>query len=78
MAVRSKELEADGIAGEIIFPQMAPFGAGLLQYRRPVDPEHNLAGIRAYNRWLADFCNLNPGRHAGVILINIDDSEVSC
>ena len=78
MDVRIKELEADGIAGEIIFPQMAPFGAGLLQYRRPVDPEHNLAGIRAYNRWLADFCNVNPGRHAGVILINIDDIEVSC
>jgi predicted TIM-barrel fold metal-dependent hydrolase len=57
---------------------MAPFGAGLLQYRNPVDPEHNLAGIRAYNRWLADFCNENPGRHAGVILINIDDIEVTC
>ncbi len=78
MAVRIEELEADGIAGEVIFPQMAPFGAGLLQYRNPVDPEHNLAGIRAYNRWLADFCNENPGRHAGVILINIDDIEVTC
>ena len=78
MAVRIQELEADGIAGEVIFPQMAPFGAGLLQYRNPVDPEHNLAGICAYNRWLADFCNENPGRHAGVILINIDDIEVTC
>jgi predicted TIM-barrel fold metal-dependent hydrolase len=78
MAVRIQELEADGIAGEVIFPQMAPFGAGLLQYRSPVDPEHNLAGIRAYNRWLADFCNENPGRHAGVILINVDDIEVTC
>jgi predicted TIM-barrel fold metal-dependent hydrolase len=78
MDIRIKELEADGIVGEIIFPQMAPFGAGLLQYRRPVDPEHNLAGIRAYNRWLADFCNINPGRHAGVALINVDDIEVTC
>ena len=78
MAVRIQELEADGIAGEVIFPQMAPFGAGLLQYRNPVDPEHNLAGICAYNRWLADFCNENPGRHAGVILNNIDDIEVTC
>jgi predicted TIM-barrel fold metal-dependent hydrolase len=76
-AVRLEELEADGIAGEVIFPQMAPFGAGLLQYRRPVFPEHNLAGIRAYNRWLADFCNTNPGRHAGVALINVDDIDVS-
>ena len=77
-SVRLKELEADGIAGEVIFPQMAPFGAGLLQYRNPVDPELNLEGTRAYNRWLADFCNTNPGRHAGVAIINVDDIEVSC
>jgi predicted TIM-barrel fold metal-dependent hydrolase len=76
--VRLQELEADGTAAEVIFPQMAPFGAGLLQYREPVDPEHNLAGNRAYNRWLADFCNTHPGRHAGVAIINVDDIEVSC
>ncbi|MDE0887441.1 MAG: amidohydrolase family protein [Myxococcota bacterium] len=78
MDVRVKELAEDGVAGEVIFPQMAPFGAGLLQYRNPIEPEHNLAGIRAYNRWLADFCNQNPGRHAGVALINIDDIQVTC
>lgn len=76
--VRIKELEDDGVAAEVIFPQMAPFGAGLLQYRHPVDPEKNLAGIRAYNRWLADFCDQHPGRHAGVALINVDDIEVTC
>jgi len=74
-AIRVRELEADGIVGEVIFPQMAPFGAGLMQYRTPIDPEQNLAGIRAYNRWLADLCNANPGRHAGVALINAEDVE---
>ena len=77
-SVRLQELEADGVSAEIVFPQMVPFGAGLLQYRAPIDPEHNLAGIRAYNRWLADLCNANPGRHAGIALINVDDIEVSC
>ena len=38
--IRLRELEEDGIAGEIVFPQMAPFGAGLLQYRHDVPPEH--------------------------------------
>ena len=75
--VRMKELNEDGIAGEIIFPQMAPFGAGLMQYRHDVAPEHNLAGVRAYNRWLADFCNTNPTRMAGVALINVDDIDVT-
>jgi predicted TIM-barrel fold metal-dependent hydrolase len=75
--VRLAELEADGVAGEVIFPQMAPFGAGLMQYRNPIDPEQNLAGVRAYNRWLADLCNTNPGRHAGVALINVDEIDVA-
>ena len=39
--------------------------------------EHNLAGIRAYNRWLADLCSANPERHAGVALINVDDVSVA-
>jgi predicted TIM-barrel fold metal-dependent hydrolase len=75
-ASRLAVLEADGIAGEVIFPQMAPFGAGLLQYRAPVDADQNLEGNRAYNRWLADLCNTNPGRHAGVAIINVDDIDV--
>ncbi|MGB1140009.1 MAG: amidohydrolase family protein [Halioglobus sp.] len=75
--VRLQELEDDGIAGEIIFPQMAPFGAGLMQYRHEISPEENLAGNQAYNRWLADLCAVNPGRHAGVAIINVDDISVA-
>ncbi len=75
--VRLAELEADGIVAEVIFPQMAPFGAGLMQYRNPISPELNLEGNRAYNRWLADFCETNPGRHAGVAVINVDDIETT-
>lgn len=76
-AVRIQELDDDGVAGEIVFPQMAPFGAGLMQYRHDVTPEMNLEGCRAYNRWLADFCNTNPKRMAGVALINVDNIDVT-
>jgi hypothetical protein len=75
--VRLRELEEDGVAGEVIFPQMAPFGAGLMQYRAPIDPDQNLEGNRAYNRFLADLCKAHPGRHAGVALVNLDDIEVT-
>ena len=27
------------------------------------------AGVRAYNRWLADFCAANPDRHVGIALV---------
>jgi predicted TIM-barrel fold metal-dependent hydrolase len=75
--VRAKDLDADGVAGEVVFPQMVPFGGGLIQYRRAVPPEHNLEGVRAYNRWLAELCAAHPGRHAGVALINVDDIDTS-
>lgn len=76
-AVRIRELDADGIAGEVIFPQMAPFGAGLMQYRYAVTPEQSFAGCQAYNRWLADLCRANPKRHAGVALIDVEDIDAS-
>jgi predicted TIM-barrel fold metal-dependent hydrolase len=75
--MRIEQLESDGIAGEVIFPQQAPFGGGLLQYRTKVDPAQNLEGQRAYNRWLADLCNENPGRHAGVAMITVEDVDVA-
>jgi len=76
-AIRIQELNDDGVAAEVIFPQMAPFGAGLMQYRHVVSPDQNWAGCQAYNRWLADFCKVNPARHAGVALINVEDIDVS-
>ena len=75
--VRMQELDDDGVAGEIIFPQMAPFGAGLMQYRHDVSPEQNLEGCRSYNRWLASFCSTHAERMAGVALINVDDIDVT-
>ncbi len=77
VATRIKELNDDGVAGEVVFPQMAPFGAGLMQYRHPISPEENLQGCRAYNRWLAEFCKPNVGRMAGVAIINVDDIDVT-
>lgn len=75
--VRIRELDADGVAAEVIFPQMAPFGAGLLQYRYPVTPEQSMVGCRAYNRWLSDFVSAAPERHAGVALVDVEDIDVT-
>jgi len=74
---RIEDLDGDGVAGEVIFPQMATFGGGLIQYRNPVAPELNLVGLQAYNRWLADFCAPQRERMAGIALINVDDIDVT-
>ena len=77
-SLRDKELDGDGVAGEIIFPDAdavesgtcVPFGAGL-GLSGDIDPELGLAGSQAHNRWLAELCASNPGRRCGVALIPI-------
>jgi predicted TIM-barrel fold metal-dependent hydrolase len=83
--VRARELDRDGVAAEIVFPNPGsnapeavgpPFG-GRMGYStasaREVPHELRLAGARAHNRWLADFLSYQPERHAGVILAPVDD-----
>jgi predicted TIM-barrel fold metal-dependent hydrolase len=75
---RDKELDADGVAGEVIFPDadaitgMAgpPFGAGL-SAGEITDPELAFAGARAHNRFLVDLCSHSPERRGGVGLVPI-------
>ena len=76
-AVRDRFLDAEGIAGEILYgdgfvENQPPFSdimesEGPIFSGRPWPFELQLAGARAYNRWLAEFCNENPTRRAGVI-----------
>jgi predicted TIM-barrel fold metal-dependent hydrolase len=76
--IRDKELDADGIAGEVIFAdgdsvtgqESPPFGAGLAA-GQITDPDLAFAGARAHNRWLVEFCATNPARRAGVALVPV-------
>ena len=78
---RIGDLEQDGIVGEVVFPNtVPPFFPNFVLFARPPKPdeyEHRLAGIRAHNRWLADFCGRHPERRAGIgqiILNDLDDA----
>lgn len=77
---RCRELDGDGIAGEVIFPDgsqnnAAPFQAA--EGPGAVGADHPLqsVGAWAYNRWLADLCATEPERHAGLIVITIHDVD---
>jgi predicted TIM-barrel fold metal-dependent hydrolase len=83
--VRVRDMDADGISADVLFPQgaipFAPYPA-LADPRRPridfaTDPELLNAGPRIYNRWLADLCAANPGRHAGIAVVPIRDVTAS-
>ena len=77
-ARRDKELDADGVAGEVIFPDAdsvtsgasAPFGAGLA-VSGDTPPELLMAGARAHNRWLAELCADSPERRAGIAIVPV-------
>jgi predicted TIM-barrel fold metal-dependent hydrolase len=80
-AVRQSSLEADGIAGEVVYPNtVPPFfpTSGLVTPTPPASEyERRLAGLKAHNRWLSDWCAELPGRRAGIgqILLNdVDDA----
>ena len=76
---RCADLERDGVAAEIIFPNtVPPFYDTAFHIAPPPTPEQYprwLAGIRAHNRWLADFCAEEPERRAGIGLIHLNDID---
>jgi predicted TIM-barrel fold metal-dependent hydrolase len=63
---RSKDMDRDGVAADVIFHgsqnlNPLPFGYGG-RGDRVLEAE----GIQIYNRWLADFCSVEPARHLGL------------
>jgi predicted TIM-barrel fold metal-dependent hydrolase len=79
---RLAELEADGIVAEVIFPNTVPpfYPRPSLILQPPGDSgdlERRWAGLRAHNRWLADFCLRAPGRRAGIAQIMLHDVDAA-
>jgi predicted TIM-barrel fold metal-dependent hydrolase len=78
-ASRLRELEDDGVVAEVLFPNTIPpfFPAGNLLARPPTSGTYELrwAGLKAHNRWLADFCADTPGRRAGMAQIFLNDVD---
>ena len=77
--MRLGQLQEDGIVGEVIFPNtVPPFFPSFVLFAPPPAPddyEHRLAGVRAHNRWLVDFCNEYPERRAGIGQIFVNDID---
>jgi predicted TIM-barrel fold metal-dependent hydrolase len=77
-AARDAELDREGIAAEVIFPDAdvlkgaasAPFSAGLGS-AGDLDGELVMAGARAHNRWLRELCDSSPERRCGVATVPI-------
>src|SRR3954447_13221809 len=77
--MRNGQQDEDGVVGEVIFPNtVPPFFPGFVLFAPPPTPadyELRLAGIRAHNRWLVDFCNDYPERRAGIAQVFLNDID---
>src|SRR2546421_5690530 len=82
-ARRLADLERDGIVAEVVFPNTIPpfYPEPSLKVQMPGatqgDLELRWAGLRAHNRWLADFCAAAPGRRAGIAQIMLHDVDAA-
>jgi predicted TIM-barrel fold metal-dependent hydrolase len=79
---RLNAMDADGIVGEVIFPNTLPPFFDILAHLTgvPRDPdtlERKWVGLQAHNRWLADFCSEAPLRRKGIFQLLPNDIEAA-
>ncbi|MCP5055946.1 MAG: amidohydrolase [bacterium] len=78
-AERLGDMDAEGVAGEVIFPNTVPpfFRSSVLICGNPKPQDYALwlQGIRAHNRWLVDFCADHPERRTGIGLVYLNDLD---
>lgn len=78
-AERNADMETEGVAGEVVFPSTLPpfFRTSVLTCGNPSPKDYalRLAGIRAHNRWLVDWCARHPARRAGVGSVYLNDID---
>jgi predicted TIM-barrel fold metal-dependent hydrolase len=79
---RTEHMDSQGIAAEVLFPNTAPpfYPTNSISAPGPRDAkeyEYRSAGLRAHNRWAADFCAEEPARRAGLaqfFIYDVDDA----
>jgi predicted TIM-barrel fold metal-dependent hydrolase len=80
--LRNQVCDEDGVVTEVLFPDgiternAPPFGAGLSLKPWGVDPKLQWAGAQAHNRWMAEFCQMEPLRRIGLAIVPMLHDEV--
>ncbi len=62
---RLHDMDMDGIACQVLYPSVGLQGGKAYSD----DPELQIAAVRAYNEWLAEFCSTDPKRLYGLAVI---------
>src|SRR5579875_2287718 len=78
---RIREMNADGITGEVLFPNTIPpffTTVGIIGIGLPKSQEEfrrRWAGLKAHNRWLVEFCSKEQDRRRGLIQVFPNDVD---
>jgi predicted TIM-barrel fold metal-dependent hydrolase len=76
---RLAETSSDGIVAEVLFPNTVPpfFQEGNLVALPPTEDDYDQRweGLKAHNRWMADFCAAAPGRRAACVQVFVNDMD---
>ena len=68
---RLKEMAADGVSGEVLFPT---HGLRLLSLE---DPKLEEACVRVYNDWIIDYSQADPSRLLGLAMLSVYDIDAA-
>ncbi len=68
---RMPDMELDGIDAVFLYPTLGLFSGAI------ADPQLAAATCRAYNRWLADYCQPYPDRLFGVAMLPMQSIELA-
>ena len=77
---RLRHMDQEGIAAEVVFPNTVPpfYPSGVITAPAPITEDeyrYRWAGVKAHNRWLADFCSMAPDRRIGLAQIFLNDID---
>lgn len=80
--LRIAEMDADGIAAEVVFPNTIPpfYPATALHLFLPKTAdefERRWVGVQAHNRWMVDFVGLEPVRRRGIVQLFPNDVDAA-
>jgi predicted TIM-barrel fold metal-dependent hydrolase len=80
--VRIAQMDADGVSGEIIFPNTLPPFFDILAHLSGVPRDRatfdrKWAGLQAHNRWLVDFSREAPLRRRGIVQLLPNDVDAA-
>jgi predicted TIM-barrel fold metal-dependent hydrolase len=68
-----RDMDREGVDVAVLFPTLGLY----IMWRDDIEPTFSAAICRAYNTWLSEYCQYDPQRLYGAMLIPLQDPELA-